>query len=229
MENQKKNQQRKMQNKMLKKHSKHPPIENNKKIGNKKTHEPDQSVFVSSEGDSIPSHCAQKEGKRTNKNIPNNKINPTLNQTASIPNIKQSKKPNPKPNKKEETTSKKKDVMDNKSELTSIQSEKEEEEPSEDTFEDMISGICQNEFLNRWFVADEFYASFHKLYEDQVSSDCPKNLDSCKRIMKISYHPKTKVEMFHKQQTQISDKITLHQLYFCSPVGQCSICKKKKK
>jgi len=39
--------------------------------------------------------------------------------------------------------------MDNKSELTSIQSEKEEEEPSEDTFEDMISGICQNEFFEQ--------------------------------------------------------------------------------
>jgi len=177
---------------------------------------------------STKENAKQNVEKDLNRTIPSNEIKLTMNQTPSILKIKQ-KKQNSISNQKEEITNDEKGLFDNKSESTSIQSEKEKEEPSEDTVEDMISCICQNEFLNRWFVADEFYASFHKLYEDQVSSDCPKNLDSCKRIMKISYHPKTKVEMFHKQQTQISDKITLHQLYFCSPVGQCSICKKKKK
>jgi len=177
---------------------------------------------------STKKNAKQNVEKDLNKNIPNNKINPTLNQTASIPNnkiIKQGKKPNPKLNKKEETTNKtkKKDVMDNKSELTLNQFEK--EEPSEDTFEDMISSICQNVFLDRWFVAEEFYATFLKLFEDQVSSDC----HACKRIMKESYHPKTNIRMFHTQQRKNFNQIILDEFYFCWPVGQCSICEKSGK
>ncbi|ETN98482.1 hypothetical protein RFI_39014 [Reticulomyxa filosa] len=73
------------------------------------------------------------------------------------------------------------------------------EEKKQDTVVDMAACIIENEFNKRWFTASEFYAVFSKLYLDRVSSDCPKDLNACERILRTARHPNSKFEMFHKK------------------------------
>ncbi|ETO34403.1 hypothetical protein RFI_02690, partial [Reticulomyxa filosa] len=94
------------------------------------------------------------------------------------------------------------------------------EAKKQDTVVDMTACIIENEFNKRWFTASEFYSVFSKLYLDRVSSDCPKDLITCERIIRTARHPNSKFKMFHRKKKRIGRVINVYYFY-CFPIQQC--------
>jgi len=97
-----------------------------------------------------------------------------------------------------------------------------EDSASQDTVEHMIACIAQNEFTKRWFMSKEMFTTFVNLYEDKIVFDCPKNLDSFERIIRLIKLPKTKHHMFHRK--KCAGSYNMYSYYYCFPSQRCEIC-----
>ncbi|ETO09087.1 hypothetical protein RFI_28299, partial [Reticulomyxa filosa] len=97
------------------------------------------------------------------------------------------------------------------------------EAKKQDTVVDMTACIIENEFNKRWFAASEFYSVFSKLYLDQVSSDCPKELATCERIMRTARHLNSKFKMFHRKK-KTNGRVFNVYYFYCFPIQQCQVC-----
>jgi len=126
----------------------------------------------------------------------------------------------------ESDSSSEEDLNDGRRGLDDMSSEEEdseeEERHKEDTVEDMIKCIAENEYNNRWFFSGDLYATFLKLYEDNVSSDCPKNDKDFARIIRVMRITKTKEYAFHRE-----SHCTQTKYFFCNPPLKCKVCLKK--
>ncbi|ETN97170.1 hypothetical protein RFI_40362 [Reticulomyxa filosa] len=114
-------------------------------------------------------------------------------------------------------------VLDPPSPGSSSDDDEKTEAKKQDTVVDMTACIIENEFNKRWFTASEFYSVFSKLYLDRVSSDCPKDLFTCERIMRTARHPNSKFKMFHRKKKTNGRVINVYYFY-CFPIQQCQVC-----
>ncbi|ETO36707.1 hypothetical protein RFI_00356, partial [Reticulomyxa filosa] len=141
-------------------------------------------------------------------------------------------------NKKETLPRKSNPVMRGKTQITSIvldpprpDSQSSEDEKTEtrkqDTVTNVIASMAESEFIARWFTSSEFYDVFCKLFLDRVSSDCPKDIHACERILRTSRHPSSKSKMFHRQK-KYNGRIFSASYYYCFPIKQCNICNSNK-